>query len=173
VDGRGSRRKGQAGERELAAILNAHGFNCRRDGRLAVDLVHDCDGYHIEAKRVERVKLWEWIGQTDADAARLGLQPVLAFRQTGQPWRAIVREDNPAFWAGALADRPPGDPRTFRALFIEAQRIDLARLIAQAEEGDEGEPVLMFRRPPEPFRAVLRFEAFASLLAEERARRAG
>jgi hypothetical protein len=171
VDGRNIRRKGQAGEREVAAILAGHGFACRRDGRLNGDLVHDCHGYHFEVKRAERLKLPEWFAQAEADADRHGLQPVLAFRQSGQPWRAMVREDNPAFWHGATSSRPAGDPLELEALFVEARRLDLPRLLEQAERDAEGVPVLMFRRPGDPYKAVLPLEAFARLLAEERDRK--
>jgi hypothetical protein len=57
------------------------------------------------------------------------------------------------------------------ALFVEARRLDLPRLLEQAERDAEGVPVLMFRRPGDPYKAVLPLEAFARLLAEERDRK--
>lgn len=86
--GKTSRRKGAAGERELAALLRAHGFQAKRDGRLDDDLAHDIPGVHLEAKRCERVELAKWLRQAEHDAR--GRVPIVAFRQNRQPWRAVV-----------------------------------------------------------------------------------
>lgn len=77
------------GERELRDILRAAGFEARRDGRLDDDLVHNIDGWHIECKRRETYRLDEWLEQTEEDAN--GRKPLLIFRKSRQPWRAVIR----------------------------------------------------------------------------------
>ena len=66
-----SKRKGSAGERELAKVLNQHGFSCRR-GQQYCGANGDADvvglkGIHIECKRVERLNIYDAISQAKAD----------------------------------------------------------------------------------------------------------
>lgn len=91
TSGRTSRRKGQNGEREVRDILRAHGFTCNRDGRLDTDLQHDCHGYHFEIKRRERLDLPGWLRQAETEAN--GNAPVVVYRSSGQPWRAVLPFD--------------------------------------------------------------------------------
>jgi hypothetical protein len=88
---RASRRKGAAGELEVAKLLAAHGFDCRRDGRLDTDLVHDCAGWHFEVKRAESLRLPEWTRQAETDAN--GRVPVVVYRSSREPWRAVLPFD--------------------------------------------------------------------------------
>ena len=85
---RRERDKGAAGEREVAAIFRAHGFDCDRvpnSGglRLKGDLYGARLaqlGAHVEVKRQERLQLWAWWEQAVADAED-GVRPMVAFRR--------------------------------------------------------------------------------------------
>lgn len=90
--GRASRTKGAVGERELARTIRAHGFACERTGRNGItseDVTHDIPGVHLEAKRRETLAIPAWIRQAETDAPA-GRVPVVAFRQSRQPWRVVV-----------------------------------------------------------------------------------
>jgi Holliday junction resolvase len=81
-----SQRKGASGEREIAAILNRHGFNCRR-GRADI---HEPDviglpGVHLEIKRQERLNLHEAMAQSIRDAAANEI-PVVVHCRSRSPW---------------------------------------------------------------------------------------
>ena len=85
---RAQRRKGIRGELEVAAILRAHGFAARRDGRLDEDLAHDVAGYHFEVRRRETLALPAWT--RDAEQGAAGRVPVVAYRRSGEPWYAVL-----------------------------------------------------------------------------------
>lgn len=97
-----SRRKGKTGELEVAKILTAWGFQAKRDGRLDVDLVHNVEGVHFEVKRRETLALPQWMRQAAAEAGEK--EPVVVFRQNGQPWKACVDFDFLASLLSARAD---------------------------------------------------------------------
>ena len=93
---RRERDKGAAGEREVAAIFRAHGFDCDRvpnSGglRLKGDLYGELP-VHVEVKRQERTQVWAWWEQA-AEEAGAGW-PVLAFRRNRSEWLAVVRLDD-------------------------------------------------------------------------------
>lgn len=102
--GRGSRNKGAAGERELAALITAeshrlglplsvkrgHGQTAPRAGRVAE--AADCHGlreHHIECKRSETLRMEAWCAQAEADAGE-GLIPLVVWRRSRQPWRVTL-----------------------------------------------------------------------------------
>jgi len=89
---RASREKGRKAELEVAAVLRTHGFDARRDGRLDDDLSHDLDGVHLEVKRAERLELPAWLRQAEDDAGER--RPVVVYRSSRQPWRAVVTLDH-------------------------------------------------------------------------------
>lgn len=70
-------------------MLRAHGFEAERDGSEFGDLRHNVPGVHFEAKRQERLALSRWLRQTETDAPP-GVVPVLAYRQSRQPWRVVI-----------------------------------------------------------------------------------
>ena len=87
-----SRRKGAEGERELAKILKAYGYNARR-GQQYCGSNGDADvvgvpGIHIECKRVERVDIYAAMEQSKNDA-RDGETPVVMLRKNNKPWLVI------------------------------------------------------------------------------------
>jgi len=103
-----SRAKGLRGEHEVAAIWEAHGFTVRGlEGAgdhlcIVSPTVYDYpdetgtlrDGItiHSEVKRQERLQLWQWIAQAEAEAPP-GAVPVVAFRRNRSPWYGVVRLD--------------------------------------------------------------------------------
>lgn len=83
MSGRASRRKGKAGELEVAREFQKHGFDVRRtpnSGGLSLkgDLL-GLDGYSVEIKRCETLLIPKWLRQTHADAAG-ARTPLLIFR---------------------------------------------------------------------------------------------
>ena len=91
--GKGRRNKGARGEREFFALLNKH---LPERLRLSRELAQSRDGgldgsvaqVAIEVKRQERLRLNDWLKQ-----ARLGSNgslPVVAYRQSREPWRCLV-----------------------------------------------------------------------------------
>jgi hypothetical protein len=112
---RASRDKGLRGEHEVAAIFRAHGFEVRGLEGAGDHLCimapgdHLCimapreqwepgkpygahlDGLtiHSEVKRQERLQLWQWLAQLEAEAPP-GTLPLLSFRRNRSPWYACV-----------------------------------------------------------------------------------
>ena len=87
-----SRQKGAAGERELAKLLRAEGFNARR-GQQYSGANGDADvvglpGIHLEVKRVEALRLWDALAQAKHDA-REGEMPVVVHRKSRCEWVVI------------------------------------------------------------------------------------
>lgn len=89
-----SRNKGANAEREVRDIVRAAGFEATRDGQVYEDdepnedLVHNIPGVHIEVKRRETLAIPAWCRQAEEDAR--GRVPWVVFRQSRQPWRAVV-----------------------------------------------------------------------------------
>ena len=85
-----SRDKGKRGEREFASLLRSLGFNgARRTAQYcgntgSADDVVGVDGFHIEVKRCETVRLHDWIKQAAHDCGQN--VPVVAHRRNGEPW---------------------------------------------------------------------------------------
>jgi Holliday junction resolvase len=88
------RRKGRAAEQELARLLREHlGADIARNLQQSAVGGHDLigvAGFALEAKRCERLALGSWWRQACDQAARAGLIPALAYRQSRQPWRFVV-----------------------------------------------------------------------------------
>jgi hypothetical protein len=87
-----SRRKGQAGEREIFGLLSDRlGFVVKRHVNARAG---DCDslelpGWACESKRCE-AWLEEYWTQACEQAAKVGRKPVLFFRGNRRPWVAMV-----------------------------------------------------------------------------------
>jgi hypothetical protein len=89
-----SRRKGVTGEREVAALWQAAGFDVRNLEGLGDHMVilnhlpnerSIRPNVHCEVKRQERVRLPEWLAQAKREAPQ-GIIPVVAFRQNQGEW---------------------------------------------------------------------------------------
>lgn len=92
-----SRRKGAAGERELANKLKDYGYECRR-GQQYCGANGDADvvglpGIHIECKRVEKLNLYDAVSQSVRDA-REGEMPAVFHRKNNCEWLVTMRIDD-------------------------------------------------------------------------------
>ena len=104
---RAEREKGARGEREVVALLRRWGFACDRSpnsGGLYIpgDVV-GVEGYHIEVKRQERLRLPEWIEQARSEAPP-GASPVVVFRRSRDEWYAALPLADLAELMGAAAE---------------------------------------------------------------------
>ena len=91
--GKFSRDKGGRGERELFGMLSADlGVTVRRNlaqtrggGADTIEIA----GWSVEVKRVENASVGAWFAQAQRQAANDGRAPVLFYRASYQPWRAV------------------------------------------------------------------------------------
>lgn len=85
-----SARKGACGEREVAAILRGRGFRVERGGTQSYGArpdLYGLDGVHLEIKRAENARIWEWMQQSTQDAAKFGDGwPTVIFRRSRSDW---------------------------------------------------------------------------------------
>ena len=93
MSGARSRRKGQTGEREVAAMLSENlggefkrNLDQTRDGGGDID----CGRYLVEVKRVQRASVAAWWKQAVASAKRAGKVPCLWYRADRKPWRVVL-----------------------------------------------------------------------------------
>lgn len=89
-----SKRKGAVGEREVAHILREHGYDARRTAQYcgntgdAADVI-GLDGFHIEVKRCETTKIWDWIHQAERDHKAEEI-PLVVFRKSHEDWQVCL-----------------------------------------------------------------------------------
>lgn len=87
-----SKKKGAAGERELANVLKDYGYNCRRgqqyNGLEGEDVV-GLDYIHIECKRVQALNIDEAIEQSKRDATENQL-PAVFHRKNNKKWKVTM-----------------------------------------------------------------------------------
>lgn len=104
---RSERDKGRKGEREVAAMYEAAGFQVRGLEATGDHLIV-CDPasgltLHSEVKRQETARPWAWWEQASSEAPP-GTMPVVHFRRNRSPWLAIVAaEQLAALLAGRVA----------------------------------------------------------------------
>jgi len=89
-----SKVKGNAGEREIAHILEAHGYTAHRGiqynpDRFEAD-VEGLPGIHIEVKRVEQLNIYKAMEQSIRDA-KDGEMPVVIHRRNRDYWKVTMR----------------------------------------------------------------------------------
>ena len=92
-----SKQKGARGERELAKVLRAHGFETRR-GQQYCGANGDADviglpNIHIECKRVERLNLYDAMAQSKSDAKQDEI-PVVMHRKDKCDWLVTLSLDD-------------------------------------------------------------------------------
>lgn len=97
MTGKGSRRKGADGERELVHLLTDMGFHGLRRGNV---FAGDADvvglwPFHIEVKRVEKLNLWEAVQQSIREMIKKkdGEIPVVFHRKNNQKWLMTIPEE--------------------------------------------------------------------------------
>ena len=91
-----SRQKGVRAEREVAKILKEHGYTearrsaqyCGNSGE-AADVVGFLDGFHLEVKRCETTKIWDWIHQAERDH-KADTVPLVVFRRSHEQWHVAL-----------------------------------------------------------------------------------
>lgn len=98
MGGRSSRNKGANAERELAKLIGDRlGVTMRRTPLSGgMDWKGDIvgwPGYHVEAKRCERLSIPAWVKQAEDDCPE-GCVPLVAFRSSRQPWRVVIGLDD-------------------------------------------------------------------------------
>jgi len=111
MSGRMSREKGKRGEREAAELLRKAGFAdarrtqqyCGKDADGTASDVVGIPGYHIEVKRTEQTRLYEWMAQAERDKKPEEI-PVILHRKNGRPWLAILPAELLLEMIKAIAD---------------------------------------------------------------------
>ena len=94
--GKASRDKGKRGEREIAALFRAHGFNARRGrqyqgGPDSPDVVHNLPGApYVEVKFREQVSPYAVLEQVSRDAGYEGGHPIVFMRKLRKPWIVVM-----------------------------------------------------------------------------------
>ena len=96
--GMSQRTKGKKGEREVAKLLREHGYE---DARRGVQYQGSPDspdvtglaGFHIEVKRTEQCRLYDYLGQA-IDEAGIDELPVVFHRQNNKQWVVIMSADD-------------------------------------------------------------------------------
>jgi len=87
-----SREKGKTGERELARVLRAEGFDARRGVQYRGDAgspdVVGLPGIHIEVKRTECFRMWDALAQSKGEAGEHEL-PVVVHRKNRCEWVVV------------------------------------------------------------------------------------
>lgn len=91
-----SKRKGNAGERELLAILAEHGAACRNDQTFVggvdnPDIAFSAAGrrFHVECKRAEKFNAYAAMEQAQRDANGHAI-PLVAHRRNRRPWLVVL-----------------------------------------------------------------------------------
>lgn len=93
-----SKKKGNAGERELANILKEYGYNCRRSqqfcgkGGESADVI-GLPFIHIECKRVEKLNIDEALNQAKRDCKQ-GKTPAVFHRKNRTNWKVTLDLDD-------------------------------------------------------------------------------
>ena len=92
-----AKRKGSAGERELAGILRSHGYESFRNDQMYKGGKDNPDislqGMHVECKRVEALRLYDALEQARRDANGHAV-PCVMHRKNHAPWVVIMYLDD-------------------------------------------------------------------------------
>lgn len=103
-----SKKKGNAGERELLAILQKAGYAQRNDQRYIggvdnPDIAFQAAGkaFHVECKRAERFNAYAAMAQAEHDANGHAV-PVVMHRRNRAPWLCVLKLED---WLSLLADK--------------------------------------------------------------------
>lgn len=103
-----SRNKGARAEREVLRLLgNELGQLLERNLTQSRAGGADClcvKGWAIEVKRVEALSRPTWWAQAVAQARREGVEPMLLYRRSREPWRAFIHTHDGQYREGSLID---------------------------------------------------------------------
>lgn len=77
------------------AILREHGYHIGRGGTQSFGQKPDLfglDGIHLEIKRSECARIWDWMKQSEEDSKRFqdGV-PTVIFRRSRSPWMVCMK----------------------------------------------------------------------------------
>ena len=101
MSGKTSQRKGRAGEIELARLLQGYGYDVEPGRSMSYGAVPDLvglPGIHIECKRAEQLRPYDWMAQAERDAVRFGDGlPAVFFRRSRSPWLVVMKLED---WLG-------------------------------------------------------------------------
>lgn len=90
-----SQRKGRAGELELARLLQGYGYDVKPGQAVSFGTSPDLTGLpgiHIECKRAEQLRPYDWMTQAERDAVRFGDGlPAVFFRRSRSPWLVVMK----------------------------------------------------------------------------------
>ena len=99
--GKASRDKGKRGEREWARLCREQGYDGKRTAQYRGNTgdagdVEGLPGIHIEVKRTEALRPWDYMTQAVHDAARNGEGnlPIVAWRKNNNPWLVIMKAED-------------------------------------------------------------------------------
>ena len=95
LTGKTSQRKGRTGELELARFLQGYGSDVQPGRAVSYGATPDISGLpgiHIECKRAEQLRPYDWMAQAERDAVRFGDGlPAVFFRRSRSPWLVTMR----------------------------------------------------------------------------------
>lgn len=87
--------KGARAEREVMSILKERGYPVERGGTQSFGQrpdLYGLDGVHLEVKRAECARIWEWMEQSERDATKFGDGlPAVFFRRSRSPWMVTMK----------------------------------------------------------------------------------
>lgn len=113
--GKFSRDKGKRGERQFASLCRQEGYDARRTAQVRGDRdgaadVEGLPGIHVEVKHVEKMHLYDWIGQSvrDAEKSKDGGIPIVAHRKNNADWLITMRAED---WFKIYREWEAGQPR--------------------------------------------------------------
>ena len=95
LTGKTSQRKGRTGELELARFLQGYGYDVQPGRAVSYGATPDISGLpgiHIECKRAEQLRPYDWMAQAERDAVRFGDGlPAVFFRRSRSPWLVVMK----------------------------------------------------------------------------------
>ena len=91
-----SKQKGKRYELELTNLLKTEGYDAHRSAQYAGNTGQAADvvglpGIHIEAKRQEQVRIYEWMEQAVRDSSTTNNLPAVFFRKSGEKTMVCMR----------------------------------------------------------------------------------
>lgn len=98
LTGRASQKKGRTAELELSHILQGYGYNVKPGRSQSYGAEPDLTGLpgvHIECKRAEQLRVYDWIDQAERDSERFhdGL-PAVFHRRNRKGWLVTMKLQN-------------------------------------------------------------------------------
>lgn len=109
MSGRKSKNKGAVGERELAQLFKAHGFDAQRGiqfqgGQDSPDVKTEIGWLHIECKRCEALSVYKAMEQAINDAG-LDQIPSVFHRRNNKPWLVVMSAEDFLIFLKKMKDK--------------------------------------------------------------------